>query len=297
MTKADANAALNKISPNSVANMNAGIQAVKNGNPEKFKSFFNNHWKAIASGMLGLTILRNALEREKTNPYYILPEELSTDPQVAFEQCMLCFQDVKESTINYARKSVSGRELTEDYRIDISRRWMQRQEWKDLMTEWNETMSKLQQVESEGVAMLQEKIRVINESPTVAAVKDLQRRINMIAEDNAAGQDGILGPNTTNAIREFITTCRAQYVTMDNEDVAQISWDNQQETEIQPQSAEMQDTGVEPQQSAQSIDNETNVASVEMLSWSDSHQVTDTSGIWSESTSVSGESTTTPITE
>lgn len=163
------------------------------------------------AGGTGLAMLRNLVDAEKTNPFAILPPQLSEDPVKAFEQCLLCFTGNGESTLDLTRKSVNGKTLDEAYRMNISRRWLSSPQWKDMMLQWNNAMTELSKIDGENTAILQTKIAEINEEPTIERVKNLQRCINMLAEDNPTGQDGILGPHTTQAILTFIETCKATY--------------------------------------------------------------------------------------
>lgn len=172
--------------------LSASLVGAKSGKFEKFQKFFTNHWAAISSGPTGMMLFRAIMEQEKTNPFAFLPDELPKDPQKAFEECMQCFLNNQESTLDYHRKSVSGKELDEKYRMDISRRWMKTKDWKDLMAEWGKIFKELEKVAPGNAKILQEKFDTINKNPTVSAVKDLQKCINMIAEDNSSGQDGIL---------------------------------------------------------------------------------------------------------
>lgn len=48
----------------------------------------------------------------------------------------------------------------------------------------------------------------MTKNPTHILVQDIQNWVGMIPEDTKVGQDGILGPNTTKAILEFIEKCR-----------------------------------------------------------------------------------------
>lgn len=206
---------LNKISSGAGDDLGNGIKAATEGNPTKLQKFFQNHWKGITGGVVGLTILREMFDREKTNPYAILPVELPADPQAAFEQCMKCFRDQESpAPLDYTRPSAANNKviLDEKRREDISRRWMKTAEWQNLMKDWNDVMSNMPATEKANVQILVDKMNAINANPTVALVQELQKCIGMYPDDNANAQDGILGPNTTREISLFIHNCRAQYI-------------------------------------------------------------------------------------
>lgn len=127
--------------------------------------------------------------------------------------------------------------------------------------------------------MLDERLAKINENPTVQLVKDLQKCVNMVAEDSSVGQDGILGPNTTRAIENFIMLCKKQFeqkntnanAEMKNaentvsENANQTASDVMDAAASEPQIASASENTM-PITEVETIANEENVAKVETLS-------------------------------
>lgn len=200
---------LDKINPKIHDDLNFAIDNVKNGDLQKMKSFFHEHWKAIFAGGMALRVW-DYLNQEKTNPFVVLPATPPEDPQTAFEQCVLCFLDNPSSTIDFTRKN-GILVLNEDNRVAISRKNMEKTYWKEMLVQWNEVMVELGKYEEENVQILQNKMNEMLANPSVENVKDFQRCINMKSEDTKYGQDGIIGPNTTKAILDFIQSCRNHY--------------------------------------------------------------------------------------
>lgn len=151
------------------------------------------------------------INQEKTNPFAILPYELSDNPQTAFEQCLKCFMDSSDFKIDYSKTNSKGHIKTEALRINASQKYLKTKEWAHMMQEWEEVMLFMETKEPENVQSLREKMNTVISDPSVENVAQLQRCIDMPNEDDPNGQDGILGPNTTRAILEFIRDCQARY--------------------------------------------------------------------------------------
>lgn len=211
---------LSQVSPKAGDDINNAIKDATEGNPTKLQNFFQNHWKSITSGVVGLGILREIFDRKKTNPFAILPEKFPTDPQAAFEQCMACFRDQEDpADINFDRPSTANNRviLDKDRREDISHRWMKTTKWQELMSEWDDLMDQMPESERKNVQFLRQKMDAIRKNPTVELVQELQKCIDMEKTDDPIGQDGILGPNTTQKISEFIHNCRIKYIELTSE--------------------------------------------------------------------------------
>jgi len=97
-----------------------------------------------------------------------------------------------KSDLKYTRKSdANQRTLTENYRQDISKRWMGTTAWKNAMKLFDANRSAVTQnsAQTNNVATA---LDVVKKSPTPENVQALQRCIGMAAEDVKTAQDGIL---------------------------------------------------------------------------------------------------------
>lgn len=85
-------AALSEGNPLVAKYLENAVNDAKTGNTKKLKNFFHEHWQAIVAGGFLMT-MRDYFDSQKTNPFAILPAELSHNPDIAYEQCALCFAD------------------------------------------------------------------------------------------------------------------------------------------------------------------------------------------------------------
>jgi hypothetical protein len=121
--------------------------------------------------------------------------------------CKACDPNTPQATPDYKRKNEYGKTLTETYRNDISKRWINTKEWKDTIVKFQANRSAVSQnsAQSNNVANA---LDAVIKSSTVANIQKLQKCISLTG-DSKQGQDGILGPITTRAINEIINSCIA----------------------------------------------------------------------------------------
>jgi peptidoglycan hydrolase-like protein with peptidoglycan-binding domain len=113
-----------------------------------------------------------------------------------------CGADSRKALGEFQDKRISnaGATLTIKTRDAIGRRWMKTAEWKDLVT--------LAEISEPSLAQeFTELFNRVKATPSAQNVQELQRWIGMENEDSDTAQDGILGPNTTRAINDFIARC------------------------------------------------------------------------------------------
>jgi hypothetical protein len=80
---------------------------------------------------------------------------------------------------------------------------MRTQEWKELETAITQNAQVAQRLSDEFHNIFSE----VQENPSVSNVQELQRITGMNAEDAKTGQDGILGPRTTERIQDYVISC------------------------------------------------------------------------------------------
>lgn len=116
--------------------------------------------------------------------------------------------------------------LDAERRVDISRRWTRDESWSQQLSRWDRMIAGISQFYPEDAKILDEKMKRVtefrgNNDEIVAAVQDLQRGLSMDADDTPLAQDGILGKNTTEALKAFIDAKELQ-ITQETEKREQI---------------------------------------------------------------------------
>lgn len=164
---------INTITPNLGNELQIAVNEAKNGNVEKMRNFFHNHWQSISNGIIGTRFLPYFINSQKINPFAVLPSKLSDDPEEAMEQCLQCIVINGRSEIDFSRKN-GNILLDENRRINISKRWLKTKDWGDLMIKWNRLMLIISQSEPENARFLQEKMEAMIQNPTVQRVQDFQ---------------------------------------------------------------------------------------------------------------------------
>lgn len=211
LTAKEALSRLNALKPNLGDDAAKAIAETKNGDIKALKNFFQTHWIAIASGTTGLALLRDLVDREKINPFMLVPK-IPNDPQAALEVCLQCLANQPSSTLSEQRIGIAKKPMTFEYRQQISEKFIQNsQKWQDLLLKFENIMTEIEAKRPGETIEFQKKFNEMAANPTPELVQSLQQCIGMAADDNSDGQDGILGPKTTKHISDFLDKCRAEY--------------------------------------------------------------------------------------
>lgn len=164
-------------------------------------------WALIAAAVIALALL--LWPKSKTDSTeedtVVIP-----DPSVPMSQQLddICAEDSWKplAVIEIGRDNWNGIKLSEKRRESISQRWMKNNQWKALIDEFESSRNLLDSSPS-GKQFIYNFDAMIKD-PTIVLVQDIQRWIGMESADSKVGQDGILGPITTQTIHTFIQTCK-----------------------------------------------------------------------------------------
>ncbi|MBP6981591.1 hypothetical protein KBB25_02350, partial [Candidatus Gracilibacteria bacterium] len=172
-------------------------------------------WAAIA-GLLGLILLGlSQCHKKEQIVAGVSPEDVERDtpvptavdivsPEATAIYCEKLANPVA-SSLNTTRSSAASENviLTEKRRENISKRWMQSSEWQNVLNEWNTNLINIPED-------AQNMMKDVLITPSPENVRKLQQLIGMEAIDQAVGQDGILGTNTTREIGEYVNSCNVK---------------------------------------------------------------------------------------
>ena len=103
-----------------------------------------------------------------------------------------------ESTIDISRNNGKWDILTTQTRESITQRFMQSREFQTFKTFVQNNLASIQSKTACN------DILGLLDTPNVANIQELQRRVNMDASDNKMGQDGILGPITLKKLQAYL---------------------------------------------------------------------------------------------
>jgi hypothetical protein len=167
------------------------VDKMKNSNPAKL---------AILAAIIGIAYyLWPKWENEEVTP--LVDPAVPAWPQIE-AACWNQVPGIAKSELSLERKNQYGSVLKENTRENISKRWIQ---W----NEWKATINELGTIPAEKVnADFLKLVSTVNSTPTILNVQALQQWIGMEAKDDKTAQDGILGPITTGQIRNYLSSCK-----------------------------------------------------------------------------------------